>query len=217
MNNKSIIFNSPDVLKKTRGFIQCGASIGEEYLDWKSSKIKNQIFIEPIPVLCEILKQKIDSQKSKEENVYVFNCAISNYTGEADFHISTGSYCSSSLLPFHKEATKYGNELQTAEMIKVPVFSLDDLIENNNINMNLFNMLYMDVQGNEHLVIDGFQKNLKYIDFIYTEVQNVILYEGIILKEEFNEKMNRLGFQKIHEESHGLNAEQSDIFYVKKK
>ena len=182
--NNGALFNNPKLMSRVRGVIEVGASIGEEIPEWERFSVRSQIFIEPIAELFGILENRAKQQYHKP-NVKCFNLALSDIDGESDFHISTGSFCSSSLLDFSKEATRYGQTMQTAETRKVPVRRLDTLVESGEINLPDYNLLFVDVQGNEYKLMKGAEKSLSSIDFVFCEVNFVNLYQGITLWEDF--------------------------------
>lgn len=205
------IFNNKFILNHTKGVIQLGASIGEENQYWVKNDINNRIFVEPI---SDLFPKLVENTKVDNKSIFAFNCAISNYNGKSNFFISKDSYCSSSLLNFSPIAIKYGETLQTSRVIEVPVFTLDFLIEKNNIDINNFNMLYMDVQGNEYYVIEGATGSLKYIDFIFSEVNYVNLHEKSKLFEDFNNLINGLNFKLIDNRIlHGSQGAQGEALY----
>jgi FkbM family methyltransferase len=191
------VFNNPKLMSKVRGVIEVGASIGEEIPEWEKFKIPKQIFIEPLAELFEILENRSKQQIHKPD-VKCFNIALSNFDGESDFHLSTGSTCSSSLLDFSKEAIKYGLTLQTSEVRKVKVSKLDSLIELEKISLPDYNLLFIDVQGNEFNLIKGAKKSLSSFDFIFCEVNFISLYNDSVLWKNFQPFMSENGFKLIN-------------------
>jgi len=202
------IFNNPMIAKKIRGVIQGGASIGEEIPDWDKINVKNRVFIEPIPdlfpILCNNAKMKeggkedqwgFDEIHQHNTDKWCFNVALSDYDGEAEFHISTGSFCSSSLMDFTPEAKKYGDELVTERLIKVPVRKVDTLVEKYKIPLEKFNCLYLDVQGNEYKALVGAAETIKKMDFLFVEVNHVELYKDSVLWGQFSEFIKSLGWR----------------------
>lgn len=183
-------------MSRVCGVIEVGASIGEEIPDWERFSIRSQIFIEPIDELFELLNVRANQQVHKP-NVKCFNIALSDFDGESDFHISShGSYCSSSLLDFSKEAIRYGLTYKTSEVRKVQVRKLDTLVESGEINLPDYNLLFVDVQGNEFKLIKGAEKSIQSFDFVFCEVNFFPLYRNSALWEDFNVYMTKdLGFR----------------------
>ena len=191
------VFNNSKLLSRVRGVIEVGASIGEEIPEWEKSKIKSQIFIEPIRECYSILEVR-SKQQSHHPSVKCFNLALSDYDGEANFHISTDSFCSSSLLDFSKEAVRYGQTLQTSEVRKVLVRRLDSLVESGEFQISDYNLLYIDVQGNEQKLIQGAEKSLSSFDYVFSEVNFIPLYDGLTLWEDFRDYMINKGFRLVN-------------------
>ena len=206
------VFNNPALCKRIKGVVQLGASIGEEVPEWEKHKIPYQVLIEPLPMLFPLLENVANKQPHNPQ-VYCYNVAVSDFDGTATFHISTGSYCSSSLLPFHREATRYGQTLQESEAIEVEVRKLDTLLSR--LDMENLNLLYMDVQGAERKVMEGLNDyHLKYFDFIFVEVNKKMLYEGVTLWHEFNQYMLDRGMKLAdYRELEGSLGTQGEALY----
>ena len=211
----SIIFNSPDIIKNIKGFVQIGACIGEEYSEWKKTGIKNQIFIEPVPNIFEILQNNITPQISPGECVNLFPYAISNQTSIGKFNIAPG-FCSSSLLDFEDDAIQKttNTSMSVEKQINIQIYTLDDLFKDYNLKMENYNLLFMDAQGNEGPIIDGACEYLKYVNYIFTEVTHTSLYKNQLLYEDIVKKLNEKGFILLHLEK--MNEFQSDALFYKK-
>jgi hypothetical protein len=65
------------------------------------------------------------------------------------------------------------------------------------VDLSLYNGLVMDVQGVELNVIKSFGENIKNLDFIQSEVNVEELYEGCCLIEELDSYMKSYGFERI--------------------
>ena len=186
------IFNNKQLCSKIKGFIQIGACIGEEIPYWNKLQIQNQVYIEPIPEIFAQLVENIKLQEFKP-NVKAINCAVGKRDEIKDFFISKGSYCSSSLLQFDLNATKYGDTLQSIGSIKVPVKTLNTIWKEHNLNYNDYNLLYVDAQGCEGLIVKGGEEIIRNIDFFFVEVNIIPLYEEVMLWNEFNKYVSSLG------------------------
>ncbi len=210
------VFNNPKLLSRIKGVIQAGASIGEEISEWEKAKLPNQVFIEPIHELFGILEQKAKSQ-SHSPNVVCYNIALSDFDGESEFHISTDSFCSSSLLDFSKEAVRYGQTLQTESVRKVPTRRLDSMVDEGLIDLSRYNMLFVDVQGCEYKLMKGAERSLQKIDFVFVEVNFIPLYDGITLWPEFNPYMLSQGFHLVNlRPLEGSQGAQGEALYFNK-
>lgn len=63
--------------------------------------------------------------------------------------------------------------------------------------MDKYNCLMMDVQGAEMMALRGFEQNLKYIDYIYTELNYDSMYEGCCLEPEFTVYLKQRGYKLV--------------------
>ena len=115
---------------------------------------------------------------------------------ELDFNISNHLQ-SSSLLDFKQHKMYYPELSNVIDIIKLKTKKLDTVIKENNIDMNKFNTLMMDVQGVEKLVLDGFTENIKYIDYIYTEINFEEMYSDCVLFSELDQYLKMHNFKLI--------------------
>ncbi len=214
----NVIFNNPKILSKISGVIQVGASIGEEVPEWERYEIKNQVFIEPIPHLFPDLEARAKKQHHNP-NVRCYKVALSDYDGEGDFHISSRSFCSSSLLPFHKDAVYYGQTFREYTTLKVPVKKLDTLVAEENLAVpSAYDLLYVDVQGAEHKLMLGAERTLPFFQFVFVEVNLKVLYDGVTLWDEFDRFMKQKGFRLVDFRNlEGSAGAQGEAFYQQTK
>jgi FkbM family methyltransferase len=176
---------------KLNGIINVGSYLAKEYTTYKELSVNNIIFVEANPNIIESLK----SQVGKE--CLIFNNLIYHLDDvELDFKISNHLQ-SSSLLDFEKHKIYHPDLSNVVNIIKLKTKKLDTLIKENNIDMNKFNTLMLDVQGAEKLVLEGFTENIKYIDYIYTEINFDEMYKGCSLFDEFNLYLKIYGFKLI--------------------
>jgi len=175
---------------KVRGVIHVGANYGEESNHYRTAGVDNVIWIEPLEFGF--------AQLGHLEELYgdkIFNCAISDYDGEAEmFHVH--NEVSSSLLEVGRH-----NEfclLHTVDKPKVKVYKLDTLIKKNNIDINNYNMLNVDSQGAEHLVLSGCEENLDKMDVLYLELNEKDVYIGAKDKDEIIAGLREKHFTLTH-------------------
>ena len=112
-------------------------------------------------------------------NIQAFNTALSNITGEVDFH-SNQSSATNSIFATHQEGAAIWDVdlLDTINKIKVPVTTIDAFIETHNIpNIDI---LKIDTQGTEYLVIEGALSSIKSgkLKLIYMEILTLPTYEN---------------------------------------
>ena len=150
-----------------------GAHEGESVLRFQNIFSKSQIYsFEPQKIQYE----KIINYKFLDSKVY--NIALSNKEGSAEFFI-TAKTSNSSLLDINSTSYKAKNAAEkrgldpenfVQEKVIVKTERGDDFCEKNNIKK--IDILKIDTQGNNSLVIEGFKKMIdeKRIDVIETEV-----------------------------------------------
>lgn len=210
-----LVFDNLLIYSRIKGVIQIGAAFGEEIDAFQQRNIKNQIYIEPISEQILLIKDKIDKQKIDAK---IYNIAISDFNGEANFYISKECTHSSSLLEFDSGAIKYGDTLQNSGTRTVKVKTLDSLVEDEYININKYNLLYVDAQGGEYNIVKGAEKTLKNIDFFFTEVNIIELYKGVVLFDKFNEYVKSLEFTLVGlDPLIGSHGSQKEALYINNK
>ena len=176
---------------KPKTFIDVGANRG------MLSKTVNYFYPESNIYAFEPIKNCYDELQKLEEvinNLKSFNCALSNYSGTAEFNESIADY-SSSLLKMakkHKEAFPYTSE---TSVYNVDVYPLDYFF--NKIELRSPTVLKLDVQGTELKVIQGAEKILNSVDYILCEMSLVELYEGQPLSTEVINYMSSKGFNLV--------------------
>jgi len=174
-----------------KGLIQVGSFVSKEFSILKELGMTDFIFIDANPNIMEQLLNNVD------ENCKVLNELIS----DEDYKLYTFNIAnhtqSSSMLKFDKHKKYYPTMSDVVDTIELTSVTLDTLIKRENINMNNFNTLMMDVQGAEIFVLKGFNENISNIDYIYTELNFDSMYEGCMLEPEFTQYLNGLGFNLV--------------------
>jgi FkbM family methyltransferase len=131
--------------------------------------LTNIYLFEPIPELFKWLKES----NVRDSRIKVYQCALSNFNGVADFFV-TNNLDSSSLLPLGKHLEIFPHVLQTAT-IPVAVRTVMDLIKNDLLEPPDF--LFMDAQGAELSILRALSSELlRRIRIIYTEASLEELY-----------------------------------------
>lgn len=152
-------------------------------------------------------------------NIKAFNTALSNITGEVDFH-SNQSSATNSIFATHQEGAAIWDVdlLNTLNKIKVPVTTIDAFVATHNISH--IDILKIDTQGTEYLVIEGALDSIKAgkIKLIYMEILTLPTY---VNQKKFDEILLLLrthGFElyNIYNTSHTKNGtlRQVDAVFV---
>ena len=173
------------------GIIHVGGHQGQEYDEYLKAGCLRQIWIEGNPHFFDQLKQKFEHNK----DVKVFNELVYDEEKEVNFGLANNGQ-SSSILPLKIHKKYYPNIKYDGFLLK-KCKRLDNIIYENNININNYNGLALDVQGVELNVIKSFEDNIKHMDFILSEINIEELYEGCCLIDDFDKYLKGIGFNRI--------------------
>lgn len=192
-----------------KGIIHIGAHEAEEYNDYKELGIDKMVWVEANPDLIPYLEDKFKG----DDYIKVFNEAIFDDEKTVSFKISNNLQSSSILnLKEHKNLfpdVYYVKEIETVTK------RFDTLCNEQNINVDEYNFLNVDVQGADLNVILSFGDLLDKLDFIYSEVNTVEVYENCHTIDKFDEVMDTKGFKRVMTHIyHG--GGWGDALYIKK-
>lgn len=186
-----------------KGIIHIGAHLMEERSDYISNGLYNTIWIEANPKLYEVIKN----------SDIVYNWAISDIDGQfVNFNITNNGQ-SSSILNLDKHKIHHP-QIYVSEVISVKTKRMDTLIKENNIDLNNYDFLNIDIQGAELLALKGFGNLLYNIKFIYTEINTDNLYKNCALVSEIDEYLKKYEFKRV--ETSMTEYEWGDALYIKK-
>lgn len=163
---------------KITGVIEVGAHWGQEYKDYSSIGVKNFVFIEPCRAAFEVLKNKF----ATTPDVILFNHACGDVHGSATmFTGPTNQGMSNSLLKPKIHLTQHPDVLfPDTEIVDV------ELLDKLDFDRSKFNLINMDAQGFEDRILRGGVETLKTIDYIYTEVNRLEMYENNAMVEQLD-------------------------------
>jgi FkbM family methyltransferase len=170
---KSLNKNNPVII------FDVGAFEGQTALEYHNLFEDSMIYcFEPFLPSFEILKKNT----SGFNNIQVFNSAVSNFSGQLDFHVNTFSQ-TNSLLATHPLGNKTWGEglLDTVKKTKINSVKLDDFIIENKIQK--IDILKLDTQGTEYQIIEGASKAIK-------ENKIFLIYLEIIIMPTYQEQKN---------------------------
>lgn len=200
-----------DLMKKYKlninGIIHVGAHECEEYPVYKKHNVKNIIWI-------DAMEDKVKKMKKilKCNNIYHSVIDVDD-DKNIEFKITNNGQ-SSSILEFGLHE-KYHPQVKVVKKITMKTTRLDTFIKRNNINMNKYNFINLDIQGVELNALKSLGKNIFYIDYIYTEVNTDEVYKNCSLLTDIDDYLINFGFKRV--ETKLTNAKWGDAFYIKKK
>lgn len=170
------------------GMIQIGSFIVKEYPILQEVGFTDYIFIEANSLLIDKLKENVGP------TCQVFNELITDVDDkEYEFNISNHVQASS-ILKFKKHKEYYPNLSEVVETVTMKGITMDSLIRRESVDMTKFNFLMIDVQGAEMFVLKGFENNLKYVNYIYTELNYDTMYEGCCIEKDLTNYLGQRGF-----------------------
>lgn len=194
---------------RPRGVIHVGAHEAQELESYEEQKVPHVIWIEANPTIYTKLLNRIGPYPHHQ----AFQFAAHEKDGiSVDLNVMTYDMSSSILYP-KKHLELYGWNVVT-EKVSVPTRTLDSFIKAEDIRIENFNFLNMDIQGAELLALRGAKDNLRHFDYIYLEINDDYLFEGCALTQEIDEFLKQYGFSRTVTrmmENDGW----GDAFYVK--
>ena len=192
-----------------KGIIHIGAHEAEEYEDYKNISVEKIVWVEANPDLINYLQDKFKDT----ENIKIFNEAIFDEEKMIFFKISNNLQ-SSSILNL-KEHKNLFSDVYYVKEIEMKTKRFDTLYTENDIDINDYNFLNVDVQGADLNAILSFGDLLDKIDFVYSEINTVEVYEGCHTIDKFDEVMDEKGFKRVMTHIyHG--GGWGDALYIKK-
>jgi len=195
-----------------------GAHFGETVIIYNNLFKNPSIYsFEPFLPSFEVLKDNVKTFS----NVKVFNVALSNFTGEVDFHVNKSS-ATNSMLPTSKESVKNWpkNLLDTVETIKINSITIDEFVEKYNIEV--IHILKIDTQGTEYEIIQGASKAIEQnkIKLVYIEIIIISTYERQRYPDEILLLLRNKGFRLFNQYnytySHTGELQQFDAIFIHK-
>ena len=213
---KSLIKND------TPSILEIGAHYGEDTLRLSQTFPQSTIYcFEPDPRNITIFKKYI-----KDENIFLFELALSNKDGEADFFlsyqessgvpskydwISPEEYDSLQLNNSGSSSLKKGYQHILPSPTKVSTLRFDNWYKKHQIGK--IDFAWVDVQGSEKDVIEGIGKEIENIKYIWMEYGEQD-YEGGMSWRETVDLLKTKNFIEIRTDSSGSKG---DILFKNNK
>ena len=153
--------------------------------------LSRAILIEPIPRLAEQLRQW-----TGHGDVEVIEAVILDRLGSSDFHVFPNAPDMSSVLELdHGVGGMTALARGEAELLTASVKTLDLVAAD--CGVTRLDLLKLDIQGAEHLALQGGSKLLSVTDYVYTEVSFIPLYKGSCVFEDVHVLLRSAGFSLI--------------------
>ncbi|MDB4396125.1 FkbM family methyltransferase [bacterium] len=193
-----------------KGIIHCGAHHAEESDDYERYGISKVVWVEGNSELVPIVESKVSNLPENK----VLNYLIYDEDGkELEFKITNNTQ-SSSVLDFGTHKHTYPGINFIKSQVK-KAYTLKHIIEKENLKMEDYNMLNLDLQGVELRALKGMGDYIDSIDYVYTEINDAMVYEGNDLLVDLEDYLLSKGLYRadIHLLSH---LGWGDAFYVRR-
>jgi len=186
---------------KFKGVVHIGAHLGEEFefYDW-DMKADRILWIEANPETHQKLLEKLSMRGAYNDHdwgalqVFVNACLSDQDDEEVMFHV-TSHTASSSFLDLELHKKYYPNILVTKD-IPLKTKTFETVVRENNIDMDQYDFLCIDVQGAEMKVLSGIGEHLSRFDKICIEVNSEHLYKNCPLTEDIDLYLKKWNFTR---------------------
>ncbi|MEH2411371.1 FkbM family methyltransferase [Nostoc sp.] len=174
--------------------------------------VSQGLLIEPLPHKANHLQQIFISPKYS-----VLECVLSNKSGDIELEVNEAE-ATSSILNIKRSLPELSAlNLGKPKTIKCQAMTLDEALCK--YSFSEIDLIKIDVQGAEHLVIDGGKETLKITSMIWIEISFKPLYEGSSIFADIYSLLTQAGFRLIEIEP-GFRAPsgellQSDALFAK--
>lgn len=200
-----------------------GACEGEDSIRYSRQFPHARLFtFEPLPANQAVIRANFARHALGRAELVPL--ALSDREGESVFHVSSGhppeefsgsdwnyGNKSSSLLPPAGTEPMHG-WIEFKEAVTVRTTTLDEFCRTRAIER--IDFIHMDVQGAEHLVLQGAQAMLPRVGALWLEVSEQALYRGQKLRGEIEAFLGARGFALGFESRREVEGDQ---FYVNKR
>jgi FkbM family methyltransferase len=204
-----MLINFSDLYKKYNmsitGIIHIGAHYGEELEEYSLNNIPSIVLFEPLTANFRVLEQRATQFNM---NIIGHQVALGNGSGKVEMFLSSNQQESSSILKPKIHLDQYPN-ITFNETEAVILSKLDDY------NYKDYNFINMDVQGYELEVLKGSTETLKFVDYVYCEVNRDEVYENNALVEQLDEFLKPYNFNRV--ETEWVGDTWGDALYIKSK
>lgn len=208
-----VLWRRPDVLRHVRGVVQVGANVGDEAPCWRDLGIRHLLAFEPVPAAYDTLCATLTQHAPPSADWRALPLAVADRAGSLPFWEGeqTGN---SSFLELHPERSEFHQQNRHAHRITVETTTLDRFFASAPELLREHNLIFMDVQGTEHLVIEGALHSLQAFDFVCMELSETEIYRDSWTVDRMDALMHSKGFVKIAAEPNDW-PEQLDAIYAR--
>jgi|TARA_R110002060_G_scaffold38317_8_gene49520 FkbM family methyltransferase len=191
------------------GVLHLGAHLAEELEGYQSCGIDRVIWVEANTNLAIPL---INRTVNDLGSTIVLGAAFNEDDKLLELNVANNGE-SSSLLNFDEHSKEHPH-VEYIGKVQTWAFKIDTMMDKKGFDRALFNFANIDIQGAELIALKGMNEQLKYLDYVYLEVNEKHLYEDCALIPELDEFLSAYGFKREITEMtiHGW----GDALYVRK-
>ncbi len=209
----------PALYEKPKVIFEVGAHAGDPDLIAYCQRTGARLYMfEPLPARYAELVAKT----SHVPSIQVFPVAVSNYNGQATFHIANSDDCSS-LLTFDEKVNETWvfkwhpiDRFEMVNQIEVEVTRLDTFMEKHGIDR--VDLIEIDTQGQDLRVVESLGDKIEQVKKIQLEVNvfHAPLYENSCGKQEVLDYFASHGFEPHLSWKQTMNREENITFRNKR-
>lgn len=185
----NVLWHYPQLLADVRGVLQVGAHTGEEVEAFQLLGIEHQAYLEPQPQAFAALQARCRELGVRSPVLLPF--AAGSTCGERDLRCAFRSE-RASFLATHELARLPADERQLTTH-RVPVRTLDSLVDDGTIDPQRCDLLLVDTEGSELEVLQGARQLLAHVDLVCVAVCLEPIYAGAPLPQEIQGFLRELG------------------------
>jgi FkbM family methyltransferase len=174
-----------------RGIIHVGAHAGEEVASYLALGFQRILLIEADPTLAAALVERFRD----EPRIAVEACAITDFDGTIDLHL-TSVTVANSILSIKRHAAIFPDIHETG-LIPVRARTLDSLLAEREQAGDFFNIMTIDIQGAELLALGGAAQLLTRLDGLLVEINFTELYQGCAQIDESDDHLFERGYARV--------------------
>lgn len=168
--------------------LHVGAHLAEEEPLYRKYNWGQVTWVEAQPNLVKVLKKNLDP----EFNI-VYEAAVWDQSGvKLSLNIASNSQ-STSLLEFGSHSESYP-DISFTSMINVETKTLHDLLPRDYFP----SFVNLDIQGVDLQALKGLKEKIKFVNWIYCEVNREEVYKNNTLLSDLDNFLSELGFQRLY-------------------
>jgi FkbM family methyltransferase len=175
-----------------KGVIHIGAHEAEELAGYCDFGISKVLWVEANSLKWDLLAEKISPYPSMVLGKFAA-AACSNKL--ATLKIANNGQ-SSSLLEFGSHSTSYPG-IKFIDEVTVNLLAVDDWLDQLGANRESYNFVNIDIQGYELEALRGMIKQLKHVDYIYTEINTADVYKDCAHVADLDQFLSGFGFRRV--------------------